>query len=71
MRYEEAQSFVGKYYDQALLSGLKTLKIIHGFGTGTLKKMVNDYFKDLKTVKSIQLGEGEQSGYGVTLVYLR
>jgi DNA mismatch repair protein MutS2 len=71
LRYEEAQSVVEKYYDQALLSGLKTLKIIHGFGTGTLKKMVNDYFKDLKTVKSIQLGEGEQSGYGVTVVHLK
>ena len=71
MRYEEAQAVVEKYYDQALLSNLKTLKIIHGFGTGTLKKMVSDYFKDLKTVKSIQLGEGEQSGYGVTVVHLK
>ena len=71
MRYEEAKQVIDKYYDDALLSGLKTLKIIHGFGTGTLKKLVHDYFKNLSTVKAIQVGEGEQSGYGVTVVILK
>ncbi len=70
LRYEEAKLAVEKYYDQALLSSLKTLKIIHGFGSGTLRKMVFDYFKPLKTVKTIQQGEGEQSGYGVTIIHL-
>ncbi len=71
LRFEEAKLAVEKYYDQALLSSLKTLKIIHGFGSGTLRKMVFDYFKPLKTVKSIQQGEGEQAGYGVTIVHLK
>lgn len=70
-RYEEAKSMVEKYYDQAILSGLKTIKIIHGFGSGTLRKMVSDYFKTLSTVKSIQHGDGEQAGYGVTVVHLK
>ncbi len=70
MRYEEAKLAVEKYYDQALLSNLKTLKIIHGFGSGTLRKMVLDYFKPLKTVKTIQQGEGEHAGYGVTIIHL-
>ena len=71
LRYEEAKLAVEKYYDQALLSSLKTLKIIHGFGSGTLRKMVFDYFKPLKTVKTIQQGEGEQAGYGVTIIHLK
>jgi DNA mismatch repair protein MutS2 len=71
LRYEEAKLAVEKYYDQALLSSLKTLKIIHGFGSGTLRKMVFDFFKPLKTVKTIQQGEGEQTGYGVTIIHLK
>jgi DNA mismatch repair protein MutS2 len=70
LRYEEAKLAVEKYYDLALLSSLKTLKIIHGFGSGTLRQMVYDYFKSLNTVKTIQQGEGEQAGYGVTIIHL-
>ena len=71
MRFEEAKLAVEKYYDQALLSNLKTLKIIHGFGSGVLRKMVFEYFKPIKTVKSIQQGDGEQAGYGVTTIHLK
>ncbi len=71
MRYEEAKQAIEKYHDQALLSSLKTIKIIHGFGSGTLRKLVFDFFKGLTTVKSIQQGEGEQAGYGVTVVHLK
>jgi DNA mismatch repair protein MutS2 len=70
MRYEAAKEAVEKYYDQAILSGLKTLKIIHGFGSGTLRQMVWDYFKNIPQVQKIQQGEGEQSGYGVTIIHL-
>ena len=71
MRYEEAKLAIEKYYDQALLSSLKTIKIIHGFGSGTLRKLVLEFFKGLSTVKSIQQGEGEQAGYGVTVVHFK
>jgi DNA mismatch repair protein MutS2 len=71
LRFEEAKLAVEKYYDQALLSSFKTLKIIHGFGSGVLRKMVFDYFKSLATVKSIQQGDGEQAGYGVTTIHLK
>jgi DNA mismatch repair protein MutS2 len=70
LRYEEAKVALQQYYDRALTSHLKQLKIIHGFGSGTLKKLVYDYFSSLPAVKKIQVGEGEQSGYGVTLIYL-
>jgi DNA mismatch repair protein MutS2 len=71
LRYEEAKLAVEKYYDLALLSSLKTIKIIHGFGSGTLRKMVYDFFKDLATVKTVQQGEGEQAGYGVTIIHFK
>ena len=71
MRYEEAKIAVEKYYDATLLSNSKTLKIIHGFGSGTLRKMVFDYFQKLPTVKRVQQGEGEQAGYGVTIIHLK
>lgn len=70
MRFEEAKLAVEKYYDQALLANMKTIKIIHGFGSGILRKMVYEFFKPLKTVKTIQQGEGEQAGYGVTIIHL-
>ncbi len=70
MRYEEAKQAIEKYYDQAILSGLKTLKIIHGFGSGTLRQLVWDYFHALPTVSKVQQGEGEQAGYGVTIIHL-
>ncbi|MEY3431950.1 MAG: hypothetical protein RIS53_848 [Bacillota bacterium] len=71
MRYEEAKIAVEKYYDTGLLANAKTLKIIHGFGSGILRKMVLDYFQKLPTVKSVQQGEGEQAGYGVTIIHLK
>jgi len=71
MRYEEAKIAVEKYYDATLLANTKTLKIIHGFGSGTLRKMVLAYFEKLPTVKRVQQGEGEQAGYGVTIIHLK
>ena len=71
LRFEEAKLAVEKYYDQALLSSLKTIKIIHGFGSGVLRKMVFDYFRPISTVKSIQQGEGDQAGYGVTIIHFK
>jgi DNA mismatch repair protein MutS2 len=71
LRYEEAKQAVEKYYDLALLSSLKTIKIIHGFGSGTLRKMVYDYFQGLTTIKTIQQGEGDQAGYGVTIIHFK
>jgi DNA mismatch repair protein MutS2 len=71
LRYEEAKQAVEKYYDLALMSSLKTIKIIHGFGSGTLRKMVYDYFQGLTTVKTIQQGEGDQAGYGVTIIHFK
>lgn len=68
LRYDEARLAVEQYHDQAILSGLKTLKIIHGFGSGTLRKLVFDYFSKQDGVQKIGGPEGEQAGYGVTMV---
>jgi DNA mismatch repair protein MutS2 len=68
LRYDEARLAIEHYHDQAILSQLKTLKIIHGFGSGTLRKLVFDYFSKQEGVLKIGGPEGEQSGYGVTVV---
>ena len=68
LRYEEAKLAIEHYHDQAILSQLKTLKIIHGFGSGTLRKLVFDYFSQQEGVIKIGGPEGEQAGYGVTVV---
>lgn len=71
LRYEEAKLAIEHYHDQAVLSQLKTLKIIHGFGSGTLRKLVFDYFSQQEGVIKISGPEGEQAGYGVTVVTFR
>lgn len=68
LRYEEAKLAIASYHDQAILSQTKSLKIIHGFGSGTLRKLVFDYFSKQEGVQKIAGPEGEQSGYGVTVV---
>ena len=68
LRYDEARLAIEHYHDQAILSQLKTLKIIHGFGSGTLRKLVFDYFSKQEGVLKIGGPEGEQAGYGVTVV---
>lgn len=67
-RYEEAKLAIMAYHDQAILSQTKTIKIIHGFGSGTLRKLVFDYFSKQEGVLKISGPEGEQAGYGVTMV---
>lgn len=71
MRYEEASLALDQYYDACMVSQLKTFKIIHGFGSGVLRKMVHTFFEKRPEVKLIQQGEGEQAGYGVTVIHLK
>lgn len=57
-----------KFIDQALLANLKELRIIHGFGTGAVRKALYEELKKDKNVKSYRYG-GEYEGMaGVTIV---
>ncbi len=69
-RVEDALIELGKFLDQAILSGRKDLEIIHGKGTGVLKKAVQDYLRGISGVKKVTFAPEDQGGEGVTLVEL-
>lgn len=67
----EAMNEVDKYLDDALVSGLHEVTIIHGKGTGTLRKAITDFLRTHIHVKSYRLGEYNEGGHGVTIVYIK
>jgi DNA mismatch repair protein MutS2 len=67
---EEAITQVQHFLDDALVSGLQRVDIIHGKGTGALRKRVTEFLKDYPHVKSYRLGEWNEGGSGVTVVEL-
>ena len=47
---------VDKYIDDALRAGVKTIRIVHGKGTGVLRKRVTEYLKNDYRVDSVRIG---------------
>ncbi|MCL0063015.1 endonuclease MutS2 [Peptococcaceae bacterium] len=70
MKAEEAIAELEKYLDDVILSNLNQITIIHGKGTGALKKAVHAQLKNRKEIKSFRLGKAEEGGDGVTIVEL-
>ena len=56
------------YLKEAGMMGLKKVYIIHGKGTGVLKKKVNEYLQDYNKIKSKRAGQWNEGGEGVTIV---
>lgn len=69
--FEDAKDIVDKYLDDAYLSGLKSVRIIHGKGTGVLRKKLREHFRNVKTIKSYKDAEYNEGGDGVTVVILK
>jgi DNA mismatch repair protein MutS2 len=67
---DEAIARLEMFLDRAMLAGLSTLLIIHGKGTGALRKRAGDFLKDFPGVKSHRLGAWNEGGDGVTVVEL-
>lgn len=65
---DEAVSELDKYLDDALLSHLNTVRIVHGKGTGALRKGIHEYLRRQKHVKSYRLAEFGEGDAGVTIV---
>ena len=70
-RYEEVKDAMDQSIDSAILSGLTIIRVIHGFGSGTVRKAVYDYIKQSPYIKSHRFG-GEGEGLnGVTIITLK
>ena len=71
MHVDEALAKMGDYMDQAKIHSLKTFRIIHGDGTGRLRKAVHDKLKNDRDVKEFRLGMPNEGGTGATVVVMK
>ncbi len=71
MRVEDALFELEKVLDKAYLEGVERIRVIHGKGTGTLRRAIWDYLKDHPLVKSLRTGEVWEGSYGATIVELK
>ena len=67
MRVKEALELTGKYLDDAVLAGLPSVRILHGKGTGALRKAVHEALKEYPYVAKYQFASFDEGGEGVTV----
>ncbi|WP_025027969.1 endonuclease MutS2 [Caldalkalibacillus mannanilyticus] len=67
---DEAIMALDKYLDDAVMDNYHQVYVIHGKGTGQLRKGVQDYLKKHRNVKGMRLGGAGEGGSGVTVVEL-
>lgn len=65
---DEALSELDKYLDDAYLSHLPSVRVVHGKGTGALRNAVHNYLRRVKYVNSYRLAEYGEGDSGVTVV---
>jgi DNA mismatch repair protein MutS2 len=68
---DEALDRVERFLDEALLADTRTLRIIHGHGTGQLRRAVAEYLRQHPLVASYGPAQHEHGGGGVTVVELK
>ncbi|HTY57167.1 MAG TPA: endonuclease MutS2 [Bacteroidota bacterium] len=71
MTGEESIPLLDKFIDDGILAGLNRLDVIHGKGTGALRKKVTDFLASHPRVKAFRPGEWNEGGMGVTVVELK
>ena len=65
---DEAVAKLDKYLDDAYVSHLKSVRVVHGKGTGALRKAVHQYLRKQKIVDEFHLAEFGEGDAGVTIV---
>lgn len=68
-RYEEAMALVDKFLDDAIVLGYPHVRVVHGMGTGALRKGIRKMLDKNKHVVSYRDGGPNEGGLGATLVY--
>ena len=71
MMGDEAWFVVDKYLDEALVAGIHSVRLIHGKGTGALRKALWNYLKGDKRVAAYKTAEYGEGDFGVTVVELK
>ena len=71
MTVDEAIPIIDKYLDDASMSGLASIRIVHGKGTGKLRSGIHQFLKNNKHTKSFRLGTFGEGEMGVTVVELK
>ena len=71
MTAEEGKEALERFLDKAIVAGLRQVYVIHGKGTGALRRAMTEYLRDHREVKSIRLGDWNEGGAGVTIVELK
>lgn len=68
LRFEEANDIIDKFIDDAIYASIKSVTIIHGFGTGTIRKLVHSKLDRCKYVDEYHYGGQGEGGQGATIV---
>lgn len=71
MTLDEAMEALDKYLDDAFLTNIKQVRIIHGKGTGALRAGLTPYLQKHRLVKKIRIGDYHEGGIGVTVAELK
>ncbi len=71
MRLDKAEEAVDDFLGRALASGLSKVRIVHGFGTGALRRGVQEYLRAHPAVKSYHTAAADDGGMAVTIVTLK
>jgi DNA mismatch repair protein MutS2 len=67
---EESLEMLDRTLDRALLAGLKELRVIHGKGTGALRRAVQEYCRTHAAIRTAQVAEQWEGGTGATVIEL-
>ncbi|MDD3114326.1 MAG: endonuclease MutS2 [Anaerovibrio sp.] len=71
MMVDEAEVVLGKFIDDSVMAGLSQVLIIHGKGTGALRKGVHEYLKRHRNVAAFNFADMSEGGTGATLAELQ
>ncbi|HEX8409624.1 MAG TPA: Smr/MutS family protein, partial [Thermoanaerobaculia bacterium] len=69
-RVDDALEESDKFLDRSLLEGRQAVRIIHGFGTGTLRKAIREHLRRHPAVRSYRAGADNEGGDGATIAVL-